>query len=365
MAQFFRYRDAQVFCFDKGYSAYVLTNAAKGNHYDLGLDDISFCPLAQVDDESERLWAHDWLEILMRLQNVALPPEYRKALWRALELVATNPTLGRTITDLINTVQEHDLRAALGRYSVAGALGRFLDADHDGLADARFQTFEIETLMSLGEQVLLPVLSYLFHAIDRRLDGRPTLVVLDEAWVMLANGAFGAKIEEWLRTLRKKNAAVVLATQSLTEVANSPVRAVILESCPTKILLPNPEALNPATSELYRKLGLSDRQIEIVASAVPKRHYYYLSPLGRRLFDLLVEPATMSFIGAGSKEEILTAKRLLRDHGPSWPEYWLRDRGLDDWSTYWKSLAAERQATSVTNSKQTSEAIQCANVTSA
>ena len=113
--------------------------------------------------------------------------------------------------------------------------------------------------------MLLPVLTYLFHAIDRRLDGRPTLIVLDEAWVMLANGAFGAKIEEWLRTLRKKNAAVVLATQSLTEVANSPVRDVILESCPTKILLPNPEALNPATGELYRKLGLSNRQIEIVA----------------------------------------------------------------------------------------------------
>ena len=136
---------------------------------------------------------------------------------------------------------------------MTGPLGRFLDADQDGLDDGRFQTFEIETLMSLGEQVLLPVLTYLFHAIDRRLDGRPTLIVLDEAWVMLANGAFGAKIEEWLRTLRKKNAAVVLATQSLTEVANSPVRDVILESCPTKILLPNPEALNPATGRALSK----------------------------------------------------------------------------------------------------------------
>ena len=195
--------------------------------------------------------------------------------------------------------------------------------------------------MSLGEQVLLPVLTYLFHAIDRRLDGRPTLIVLDEAWVMLANGAFGAKIEEWLRTLRKKNAAVVLATQSLTEVANSPVRDVILESCPTKILLPNPEALNPATGELYRKLGLSNRQIEIVASAVPKRHYYYLSPMGRRLFDLSVEPVAIAFTGAGSKEEILTAKRMRQEHGRHWPEHWLRDRGLDDWSECWRKLAAD------------------------
>lgn len=350
MAQFCRYPNAQVFSFDKGYSAYVLTSAAGGDHYDLGIDDISFCPFARIDRETERLWAHDWLELLMRLQNVPLLPEYRKALWRAIELLASCPPSGRTVTDLINTVQEHALRDALQRYALSGPLGRFLDADHDGLNDGRFQTFEIETLMSLGEQVLLPVLTYLFHAIDRRLDGRPTLIVLDEAWVMLANGAFGAKIEEWLRTLRKKNAAVVLATQSLTEVANSPVRDVILESCPTKILLPNPEALNPATGELYRKLGLTDRQIEIVATAVPKRHYYYISPIGRRLFDLSVEPVALAFTGAGSKEEILTAKRMRQEHGNRWPEEWLRNRGLEEWSEYWRKLAdCDPQTQAITN----------------
>jgi type IV secretion system protein TrbE len=360
MAQFFRYPDAQVFSFDKGYSAYVLTSAAGGNHYDLGLDDISFCPLAQIDRDAERLWGHDWLELLVRLQNVALLPEYRKALWHALELLASSPPSGRTITDLINTVQDHTLRDALRRYSVDGPLGRFLDAELDELAEARFQTFEIETLMSLGEQVLLPVLTYLFHAIDRRLDGKPTLIVLDEAWVMLANGAFGAKIEEWLRTLRKKNATVVLATQSLTEVANSPVRDVILESCPTKILLPNPEALNPATGELYRKFGLTNRQIEIVASAVPKRHYYYLSPTGRRLFDLSVEPVALAFTGAGSKDEILTAKRMSQEHGRAWPGEWLRTRGLDDWSDYWRKLAADSKPTTpTTNRSHSAEAIPC------
>jgi type IV secretion system protein TrbE len=219
--------------------------------------------------------------------------------------------------------------------------------------------------MSLGEQVLLPVLTYLFHAIDRRLDGRPTLIVLDEAWVMLANGAFGAKIEEWLRTLRKKNAAVVLATQSLTEVANSPVRDVILESCPTKILLPNPEALNPATGELYRKLGLSNRQIEIVASAVPKRHYYYLSPMGRRLFDLAVEPVAMAFTGAGSKEEILSAKQMRQEHGRYWPGHWLRDRGLDAWSDHWRKLDTDDLNTEPAYRRQiSSEVIACNGATS-
>jgi type IV secretion system protein VirB4 len=139
MAQFFRYPNAQVFAFDKGYSAYVLTSAAGGNHYDLGLDDISFCPFSLIDRDAERLWAHDWLELLLRLQNVALLPEYRKALWRALELLASSPASARTITDLINTVQEHALRDALGRYSVTGPLGRFLMPTRTGSMAADFR----------------------------------------------------------------------------------------------------------------------------------------------------------------------------------------------------------------------------------
>jgi type IV secretion/conjugal transfer VirB4 family ATPase len=332
IAQFFRYPEAQVFCFDKGLSAFVLAAAAGGRHYDLGESEIAFCPLARVDDESERTWAVEWLEMLLALQGVAILPQHRKALWRALELLGESQPDARTVTDLIRLLQDQTLRDGLNFYSVHGPMGRFLDADRDGIEESRFITFEIEALMAMGEKVLLPVLTYLFHRIDGRLDGRPTLLVLDEAWVMLANGTFGAKVEEWLRTLRKKNAAVVLATQSLTEVANSPVRDVILESCPTKILLSNPEAQNPATSELYRKFGLTDRQIEIIAEAVPKRHYYYLSPLGRRLFELALGPATLAFIGAGSKAEILEARRLIAAHRRSWPIEWLRTRGQIEWA---------------------------------
>jgi type IV secretory pathway VirB4 component len=134
------------------------------------------------------------------------------------------------------------VRDGLNAFSLAGPLGRFLDADHDLLLEERFITFEVETLMAMGSRVVVPVATYLFHRIDQRLDARPTLVVLDEAWIMLTNSVFGAKVEEWLRTLRKGNAAVVLANQSLSETANSPHRDVILESCPTPRPVPNDAA---------------------------------------------------------------------------------------------------------------------------
>jgi type IV secretion system protein VirB4 len=223
-------------------------------------------------------------------------------------------------------------------FSLAGPLGRFLDAERDVLLEGRFVTFELETLMAMGPKVIVPVVTYLFHRIDQRLDGRPTLIILDEAWIMLADSAFGAKIEEWLRTLRKKNAAVVLATQSLAEIANSPHRDVILESCPTKLYLPNPEAGNAATRDMYRRFGLTDRQIEIVAEATPKRDYYYVSPLGRRLFQFSLGPTALAFIGAGSKDDILFARRMMREHGDDWTVAWLRARGLPDWAEYLRKL---------------------------
>src|SRR3546814_20036074 len=69
--------------------------------------------------------------------------------------------------------------------------------------------------------VVLPVLTYLFHRLEDRFDGRPTLLILDEAWVYLDNPVFAARIREWLKVLRKKNVSVVFATQSLADIAGS------------------------------------------------------------------------------------------------------------------------------------------------
>jgi type IV secretion system protein TrbE len=331
--------DAQVFIFDKGYSAYVLTKALGGQHLDLGEDEVPLCPLARIDDESDRMKLQALLEDWLELQSVRLLPNQRKALWRGLTLVAEVPAEQRTISNLVTQVQDSTVRDGLSAFSLAGPLGRFLDADRDVMLEGRFVTFELETLMAMGPKVVMPIATYLFHRIEQRLDGRPTLIILDEAWVMLTNSAFGAKIEEWLRTLRKKNAAVVLATQSLSEIANSPHRDVILESCPTKLYLPNPEARNSATREMYRRCGLSDRQIEIVAEATPKRHYYYVSPLGRRLFQFALGPVALAFIGAGSKDDILSARRMIEQFGERWSTEWLRARGLPDWAEYLARLS--------------------------
>ncbi len=262
IAQFFRYPGAQVFLFDKDYSAYVLAHACGAEYYDIAGDDergLAFTPLAAIDRSHERRWAQEWIEVLLGLQGVTPTPAQRAALWRALELLAESPS--RTMTDLVHTLQDQELREALAHYTLSGPLGHLLDAQTEDLGQGRLQVFEMSHLMALGQKHLVPILLYLFHRVEQRLEeGTPSLLIVEEAWVTALHSLFGATVESWLRTLRKKNAAVVFVSQSVADVVNSPRHDIILESCPTKILLPNPEAESEHVRRLYEGIGLNRRQ---------------------------------------------------------------------------------------------------------
>lgn len=341
-AQFLRYPGAQVFAFDKGYSSFALVNAVGGQHYDIAGDRagaLAFCPLAGIGDPGVRIWASEWLETLLQLQIKDVSPDQRKEIHAALERLAESPD--RTLTHFASTVQDREVRTGLRHYTLEGAMGHLLDAESDGLRESRFQVFEVEHLMNKGEQNAIPVLLYLFHQIERRLTGQPSLLILEEAWLLLNHPVFSSKIEEWLRVLRKRNCAVVFVSQSLTEVFNSPQRDLLLESCPTKVFLPNSEARTSQTSQLYRRLGLNETQVELIAHAVPKRHYYYVSALGRRMLDLALGPETLSFIGISGGEDIEQIRKLRHQHGDVWPRAWLEKRGLEDAAARWNQLYQE------------------------
>jgi type IV secretion system protein TrbE len=174
------------------------------------------------------------------------------------------------------------------------------------------------------------VLGYLFHRIEGRLDGRPTLLVVDEGWLALDDPTFGARLREWLKTLRKKNASVVFATQSLTDIETSAVASTIIESCPTRLFLPNERAVEPQILSIYRRFGLNDRQIEIIARATPKRDYYCQSRRGNRLFELGLGEIALAFSAASSKADQTAIAEVFAESGHNdFAAAWLRRKGLD------------------------------------
>ncbi|MGC9217110.1 conjugal transfer protein TrbE [Acidithiobacillus sp.] len=340
VAQQFRYPRAQVFAFDKGYSMLPLVLAAGGQHYDIAGEDadLAFCPLGQVDRPAEQRWAAEWIESLAELQGVVVNPRMREEIYRAMQQLGSSTTSAsqRTMTDFLTILQDQGLRDALRYYTVLGPIGHLLDAKEDGLGEDVFQVFEMEHLLNRGDKALLPVLTYLFHRIEQRFQGQPTLLVLDEAWVMLGHPAFRAKIREWLKVLRKANVAVVFATQSLSDLARSGIADVIFESCPTKILLPNAEAMTDQSRPFYESIGLNSRQIEILAMATPKRQYYMMHPDGRRLFELGLSPGELAFVGSSGKEDLARIRGLRETCGDAWPAQWLRERQLYDLASQWE-----------------------------
>jgi type IV secretion system protein TrbE len=343
--QFRRYPGSQIFAFDFGGSIRAAALAMGGDWHDLGgalsddaIDPVALQPLAAVPDPAEQTWAAEWVAAILRREGVTVTPEAKEHLWSALTSLASAPVAERTLTGLSVLLQASALKRALQPYCIGGAWGRLLDAEAERLGGADVQAFETEGLIGTGAAPA--VLSYLFHRVERRLDGRPTLLIIDEGWLALDEPTFGAQLREWLKTLRKKNTSVVFATQSLADIETNAIAPTIVESCPTRLFLPNERAIEPQITAIYRRFGLNDRQIEILARATPKRDYYCQSRRGNRLFELGLGEVALALTAASSKSDQAAIANILAAHGrEGFAGAWLRHKRLD-WAA---DLLAPRQ----------------------
>jgi type IV secretion system protein TrbE len=137
---------------------------------------------------------------------------------------------------------------------------------------------------------------------------------------------------------------VIFATQSLSDLydpttkALSSTTAVIMESCPTKVFLPNPK-METETIDLYKKMGLNHRQIELISQiSIPKKHYYVVTPQGNRLIELGFgnnNTIALAFIGL-SKDRSNQLLACYQEYGDAWIYHWLQQKGCDFWTKYWK-----------------------------
>lgn len=331
--QFRRYPQSQVFAFDFGGSIRAAALAMGGDWHDLGgalsqdaSEPVALQPLAWIDDTAERAWATDWVASILAREKIEITPEAKDHLWSALTSLASARLPERTLTGLSVLLQSTTLKRALQPYCLGGPYGRLLDAEFERIGEGSVQAFETEGL--IGTDAAPAVLAYLFHRIGDRLDGRPTLMIVDEGWLALDDADFAGQLREWLKTLRKKNASVVFATQSLSDIDGSDIAPAIIESCPTRLLLPNERAIEPQITAIYRRFGLNDRQIELLSRATPKRDYYCQSRRGNRMFELGLGEVALAFAAASSKTDQAAIDRLVTEHGrEAFVPAWLQHRG--------------------------------------
>ncbi|MFG6027404.1 ATPase [Fusobacterium vincentii] len=308
-SSFMKYKDSRVYFFDKDASSRVLTYAVGGEFHDLGNDELSFQPLANIEIVEEKEWAYGWILEILEQENVKVSPTQKEKIWKALDNLAKTPIELRTISNFYTSVNDREIKEALIPYKIGGALGRYFDSDKDTLNFSRWQVFEMNQVIN-NKKGITPLLSYIFRRIENSLDGSPYIIILDECWMFFDSPIFAAKIREWLKVLRKKNCSVIFATQELGDILNSKLFTTVLDACQTKVFLPNPNAFADNYIPIYEKFGLNKTEIEIISKATKKKEYYYKSTKGSRLFELDLKEKTLSLIASSDLAKQNKAKEL-------------------------------------------------------
>jgi type IV secretion system protein TrbE len=136
----------------------------------------------------------------------------------------------------------------------------------------------------------------------------------------------------------------MFATQSLADIARSTIAPALIESCPTRVFLPNPDAVTPQIAALYEGFGLNAQQLRIITSATPKRDYYYQSSAGNRLFELGLGPISLAAVGASSPGDHARIDQALKVEREPFAAAYYRAHGLPEVADYLARQAMERAA---------------------
>ncbi|TCD01885.1 VirB4 family type IV secretion/conjugal transfer ATPase [Erythrobacteraceae bacterium CFH 75059] len=231
--------------FDKDRGAELFIRGI-GGHYDAirAGEPSGFNPLALPDSAANRAFLRQWLGVLLQASG----PEEDALIAGAVDAAYANDGALRRLRHFRELLagarrpQPGDLADRLSAWIGEGEHGWLFDNARDELdLSNRVLGFDMTALLE-NPKLRTPTMMYLFHRIDERLDGQPTMILIDEGWKALDDEVFAARIRDWLKTLRKRNALVGFATQSARDALDSRISTALVEQTATMIFLPNSRA---------------------------------------------------------------------------------------------------------------------------
>lgn len=311
-----RYQGMRVFAFDKGCSFHALTKALGGSHIILNNSERMLCPLYHLESNADLDYAQSFVELLLRQSGATCSPELRHEIQMGIRALSSMPHNLRRLSDLHSLLCSRTLKEALSAYTAEQSENCILDGNTNATTSSFLTTFECADVFSRPESFSVPVLKQVFRLIEQQLDGNPLAIVVDEAWLMLKDDVFAAELLNWFKTLRKYNAFVILATQSLTDLEASEHFENILECAKTRIFLPNCDAISDALRNSYSMMGLSNQEINLVASSVPKKDYYFVKGDQRILFNLMLSAEEKALLSIAGEHSMAKTNALYDKYGP-------------------------------------------------
>ncbi len=262
----------QTYIFDIGGSFQSLTEIFGGTYSNVGQEsrDFTINPFSLPETKENLQFLFSFFRVLIEGNDKRYRLDFKeeRKLWEAIERMYIVGPEQRTLSTFSQIIGE--LKERLHRWTKEGQYGFLFDNVEDTLSFASFQTFNFAGWGDAPE-VLEPLLFYVLHRASNEIANPEKLAtfktfLLDEAWLFIKNETIRAYIVAAQKTWRKHNAAMILATQSIKELEESGMLAIVAESCPTKIFLANPEM----NRQVYREaFHLNDTEIDIIADLIP------------------------------------------------------------------------------------------------
>ena len=250
--------------FDKDRGAEVFVRGIGGRYSRIaaGLP-TGFNPLAMADSAVNRAFLRDWLGVML----AASGPEELATISAAVDAAYSYDRSLRRLSHFRELLagsrrpQPGDLASRLDAWIGSGEHGWLFDNAEDRLdLSARTLGFDMTALLETP-RLRTPVMMYLFHRIEERLDGTPTMILIDEGWKALDDDVFAARIRDWLKTLRKRNALVGFATQSARDALDSKIATALVEQTATMVFMPNARA---RAEDYCDGFGLTAHELDLI-----------------------------------------------------------------------------------------------------
>jgi type IV secretion system protein VirB4 len=254
--------------FDKDRGAEIFIRATGGRYSVIRPGHATgFNPLALPDTPGNRRFLTDWVERLLEPTGANLDAADRETIAAAVDAnFDQDPALRRLryFRELLsgnNRPQAGDLAHRLGAWVENGERAWLFDHAADALdIDATSIGFDMTQILDDASS-RTPVMMYLFHRVEERLDGTPTIIIVDEGWKALDDEVFVARIKDWEKTIRKRGGIVGFATQNARDALDSRIGPAIIEQSATQIFMPNPKAQD---TDYRAGFGLSAHELDLV-----------------------------------------------------------------------------------------------------
>ncbi|HCS17142.1 MAG TPA: VirB4 family type IV secretion/conjugal transfer ATPase [Erythrobacter sp.] len=250
--------------FDKDRGAELFVRGIGGRYDSIRSGEpTGFNPLSLPDTPGNKAFLRDWLGVLLKAEG----PEEEQTIAGAVDAAYANDASLRRLRHFKELLsgsrrpQPGDLADRLGAWIGEGENAWMFDNAEDKLdLSARVLGFDMTALLE-NPKLRTPTMMYLFHRIEERLDGKPTMILIDEGWKALDDEIFAARIRDWLKTLRKRNALVGFATQSARDALESRISTALVEQTATMVFMPNSRA---RPEDYCDGFGLTEHELALI-----------------------------------------------------------------------------------------------------